>query len=212
MSETEQAFHMGEVLAQLATERQRQLALGYDIAHDDEAGLGHLMREAHYRLGHMGEVSSSELVRHELKKIGAIVVAAIEYIDRERSAEELTITPSANRHGEPVPADEDWQDPAPWQGDDGTRAANPAYSEGLESSRSWTYRPRTQAEYTLEQAAENTTKAMSETLLDEGGWITAEVAEHIACGAPGTPHSEAAFHEEGHIVARKIRIRFPESD
>lgn len=46
--------------------------------------------------------------------------------------------------------------------------------------------------------------------LDEG-WIVAEVQEHIQCGASGTPHLEAVYHPEGHIVARKIRIRFPDS-
>lgn len=78
------------VVAEVAEERVRQHALGYTIEHDDAEGLGHLMAEAHYRLGHMGEVSSPEAVRHELLKVAALAVAGIEFIDRQKAAEILS--------------------------------------------------------------------------------------------------------------------------
>lgn len=70
------------VLSEVAMERSRQLTLGYTTEHDEQHGLNHLMGEAHYRLGHMGEVASLAAVRAELVKVAALAVAGIEHIDR----------------------------------------------------------------------------------------------------------------------------------
>ncbi len=72
----------------VADERVRQIELGYTAEHDDAQGLIHLIEEAHYRLGHLGETSSPESAREEIKQAAAILVAALELIDRQQEAKQ----------------------------------------------------------------------------------------------------------------------------
>lgn len=72
----------GYVLDEIRQERGRQQTIGYTPEHDDAEGVPHLVQEAHYRLGHMGEVASPASVREEMLQAAAILVAGIEAIDR----------------------------------------------------------------------------------------------------------------------------------
>lgn len=72
-----------QVLEQVGAERSSQLIRGYDADHDDKHGHADLTKEAVYRLSHMGEVSSPAAVRHELIVGAALLVAAIETLDRQ---------------------------------------------------------------------------------------------------------------------------------
>lgn len=85
------ALHTADITLEVAGERSRQQAKGWTTEHDDEAGVAHIVQEAHYRLGHMGEVSSPQAVRHELLKVAALAVAGIETIDRETRKNEETV-------------------------------------------------------------------------------------------------------------------------
>jgi len=79
---SEQEVTTTAVILEIGDERLTHFDRGYTIQHDDEEGLGHLIQESHYILGHLGEVSSPGAVRHELKQAASILVAAIEHIDR----------------------------------------------------------------------------------------------------------------------------------
>jgi len=63
------------VLLQVRAERTRQIERGYTPEHDDQHGLTHLLDEAYARMN-----SSSS--RANLVAVAALVVAAIEWIDR----------------------------------------------------------------------------------------------------------------------------------
>lgn len=85
--------HTVTVLSEVAQERREQSALGYTTEHDDEHGHAHLFAEAHYRIGHMGEVASPAEVRHVAIVGAALLVAAAETIDREE-----TLTPPVRKY------------------------------------------------------------------------------------------------------------------
>ena len=73
-----------DVLSELFIERQAQAGKGYTHAHDDVRGLGHLISEAVTRLS-FGEEPTEEQIRRGLIEASAILVAAIDLIDRKES-------------------------------------------------------------------------------------------------------------------------------
>jgi hypothetical protein len=72
---------MSNVAAEIVAERDRQRRKGYDEAHDDEHGLQHIMAEVQTRVA--GRLWS----RVELVEAAAVLVAAIEWLDRNAEAE-----------------------------------------------------------------------------------------------------------------------------
>lgn len=55
---------------------------GYDQAHDDAHGSGHLVTEAVYRLTHIGEFPTDEAARHEIVVAIGLLFNAVDVIDR----------------------------------------------------------------------------------------------------------------------------------
>lgn len=80
----------GDVADEFRLERERQIELGYGPEHDDKHGIEHVLAQAMKRLPHLVEVVSgpndslSEYVstREDLVSAGAVLMAAIELIDR----------------------------------------------------------------------------------------------------------------------------------
>lgn len=67
-------------------ERERQIAKGWTREHDDAHGIQHLVSEATSRLHGWGEAPTDAFVRGELLASAALIVAAIEWLDRQQSA------------------------------------------------------------------------------------------------------------------------------
>lgn len=68
------------VLADVRTERHDQLRAGYSPQHDDEHGLAHLVDEAR------GRILPQQLrTRDDLLEAAALLVAAVEWMDRQAS-------------------------------------------------------------------------------------------------------------------------------
>lgn len=55
---------------------------GYDMAHDDQHGSGHLVTEAVHRLTHMGETPTDDAVKHEIVVAIGLLFNAYTTLDR----------------------------------------------------------------------------------------------------------------------------------
>jgi hypothetical protein len=66
-------------------ERRTQPEHGYTAEHDDVHGLKHLLEEAVSRLSHFGEAPTDEFIRGQIITSAAILVAAVDLIDRGES-------------------------------------------------------------------------------------------------------------------------------
>jgi hypothetical protein len=74
---------VADVLAEALQERHEQINVhGYTPEHDAQHGSGHLVDETVYTLTHFGETPTNEHVRHELIKSIAMLISAVEVIDR----------------------------------------------------------------------------------------------------------------------------------
>lgn len=69
-----------EILAEVAAERERQIAKGYDLAHDRTHGTGHIISQIDERVT-AWRVGSSP--RSDLNQLAALAVAAVEVADEE---------------------------------------------------------------------------------------------------------------------------------
>ncbi len=75
-----------DVLEELWVERRRQGSKGYTYVHDDVHGIGHLVTEAVGRISNLNDKEDSE-VRSRLIKSAALLVAAVDLLDRKESKE-----------------------------------------------------------------------------------------------------------------------------
>ena len=74
-----------EAILSVTGERSDQEDKGYTPEHDDKHGLAHIVPEAWKRLGSI-PLSNTPDARAELVQVAAMLVAAIEVIDRSGSA------------------------------------------------------------------------------------------------------------------------------
>ena len=75
-----------DVLVEVRDERERQVGLGYDAAHDDEHGSALVAQRAFDLLADVTEFVTPKDTRKALVQVAALVVAAIETLDREAAA------------------------------------------------------------------------------------------------------------------------------
>lgn len=73
-----------EALLEVTQERSRQEELGWTVEHDAEHGAGHLLSEAYDRL-HDAQVPHVD--RREVVKAAALLIAALEQIEREAASD-----------------------------------------------------------------------------------------------------------------------------
>jgi len=74
-----------EVLDEVWLERQGHKEKGYDAAHDDKHGLGHLLEQAVSHLSHFGEAPTDEFIRGEIIVAASLLIAAVDQMDRGNS-------------------------------------------------------------------------------------------------------------------------------
>lgn len=74
------AANTARVLGDISLERRRQVAKGYNPSHDDAGGTAHLIEETRWHLNRSGFENVDK--RTELIKAAALIVAAIETLDR----------------------------------------------------------------------------------------------------------------------------------
>lgn len=76
------------VLDQVRAERERQIAKGWDLEHDDEHGPAHLAAQLHRRSGAvLIRDRDAGKARAQLVEVAAMAVAAIELIDRREAVD-----------------------------------------------------------------------------------------------------------------------------
>jgi len=80
---------MSKALEDVAAERARQVEIGWTSEHDDEHGVGHLANRAvvYASAGRYTGILEPALLRAQLVKGAAMLVAAIERVDRAADVE-----------------------------------------------------------------------------------------------------------------------------
>lgn len=79
------------VLAEIAAERQRQIAKGYDADHDDSHSTGTIVHNAYERFRMLGSYPPDAMRRKALIEMAAMVVAEIERHDRTVNSETFEV-------------------------------------------------------------------------------------------------------------------------
>lgn len=78
--------NVGEVLVQVAAERQRQIALGWTPQHDAQFNVDKLVRHALTQAKRTGpDAEEGYYSRERLIQAAALLVAAVELMDRSKS-------------------------------------------------------------------------------------------------------------------------------
>lgn len=89
---------------------------------------------------------------------------------------------------------------------DGIKAVDPAWADKYRARIRFALEAAT-TQRVLEHADGGPRREVA-AVTTEGQWQTMEIERHINCGAAGTPHLEAAYHPNGHIITDRVRVRF----